>query len=143
MVTNVCPFLEPDRWVSQVFGSGAGWGAGPVLPTDAYRDGEHYVVEFDLPGVDPSAIELGIDRHQLTVRAQRQPMFDENDDVLIAERPAGEWTRQLTLGEALDTEQVQAHYTDGVLRLEFPVRADAKPRRIEVSAGRHDKALTS
>jgi HSP20 family protein len=137
MVKGVCPFLEPDRWVSQVFGQNGGPGHATSAPAlDAYRDGEHYVLEFDLPGVVPSSVEATVEGSVLTIRARRHHGVADGAEVVVAERPSGAWTRELTLGEALDTDHIEADYTDGVLRLRFGLRAHEQPRRIEIAAGR-------
>ena len=126
------PFRDLDRLSSQMV---SGTRTPALLPMDAWRAGDAYHVALDVPGVDPSSIELTVERNAVTVQAQRQAPFGQGDQVLLAERPQGSFTRQLMLGEGLDAEQVQANYTDGVLHLTIPVRQSAQPRRIEVGQG--------
>jgi HSP20 family protein len=123
------PLRDRDRWTQQVFGTAA---RPAVMPMDAWRDGDQFIVEFDLPGVDADSLDLSVERNALTVRAER-PGLDQNREMLSAERPRGVFSRQLFLGENLDTDKIQANYHDGVLRLAIPVAEKAKPRRIEIS----------
>jgi HSP20 family protein len=99
---------------------------------DAWRADDRFLVEFDLPGVDPASVDLDVDRNVLTVTAQRPPV-DETSEFLAAERPRGVFSRQLVLGDNLDLDRIQASYRDGVLRLVIPVAEKAKPRKISIS----------
>ncbi|KDP10217.1 hypothetical protein MAV100_08560 [Mycobacterium avium subsp. hominissuis 100] len=103
-----------------------------VMPMDAWRDGEQFIVEFDLPGIDEQSLDLDIERNAVTVRAER-PDVDPGREMLATERPRGVFSRQLVLGDNLDTDRIEATYTDGVLRLRIPVAEKAKPRKIAVS----------
>jgi HSP20 family protein len=99
---------------------------------DAWREGERFVVEFDLPGVSPDSVDLDVERNVLTVTAQR-PQLDEKAEYLAAERPRGVFSRQLVLGDNLDLDRIEAAYRDGVLRLHIPVAEKAKPRKISIN----------
>jgi HSP20 family protein len=137
MLMRTDPFRELDRLTQQVFSGTPGtWSKPAAMPMDAYRAGDEFVVCFDLPGVDPDAIELDIERNVLTVKAERRPL-PAGDDVQmqVAERPLGVFSRQLFLGDTLDTEHIKADYDTGVLTLRIPVAEQAKPRRIEISGG--------
>ncbi|MEF9903441.1 Hsp20/alpha crystallin family protein [Streptomyces sp. P9-A2] len=126
------PFRELDRFTQQVLGT----AARPVaMPMDAFRDGDTFVVELDLPGVVTESIDLDIERNVLTVKAERSPSVGQDNEVVIAERPTGSFSRQLFLGENLDTERIDASYEAGVLRLRIPVAERAKPRKIAISGG--------
>jgi HSP20 family protein len=110
---------------------------------DAWRDGEQFVVEFDLPGVSADSVDLDVERNVLTVTAQRPPL-DQQTEFLAAERPRGVFTRQLVLGDNLDLDRIQAGYRDGVLRLLIPVAEKAKPRKITInSSGDGDQEITT
>ncbi len=99
------------------------------MPMDAYRAGDEFVVAFDLPGVSPDPIELDVERNVLTVTAERRPTAaGDNDEMQVAERPRGVFSRQLSLGDALDTEHDPANYDPGVLTLRIPVAEQAKPQ---------------
>ena len=136
MLMRTDPFRELDRLTQQVFGNQPGtWTRPTSMPMDAYRSGEHFVVSFDLPGVDPDAIELDVERNVLTVKAERRPMATgEQVEMQVAERPLGVFSRQLFLGDTLDTEHIDASYDAGVLTLRIPVAERAKPRRITITA---------
>ena len=124
------PFRELDRLTDQI---AAGTRAPRSFPMDAYRRGDTFIVEMDLPGVTPDSIELTAEQNVLTVRAQRQFERQQGDEVLVAERPQGTYTRQLFLGSTLDQSRISAAYDHGVLRLTIPVAEQAKPRRVQVS----------
>ena len=114
------------------------------MPLDAYRSGEEYVIAFDLPGVSPDAIELDVERNVLTVKAERRPPeVPEDVEMQVAERPLGAFSRQLFLGETLDTDKIEASYDSGVLTLKIPVAERAKPRRIAVSGTGTQKQINA
>jgi HSP20 family protein len=104
------------------------------MPMDAWREGDRFVIEFDLPGVAKDSIDLDVERNVLTVRAER---VARNGDweAPASERPKGVFSRQLVLGDNLDLDRIEAAYADGVLRLVVPVAERAKPRKIEIGAG--------
>jgi HSP20 family protein len=136
MLMRTDPFRELDRLTQQVFGNQPGtWTRPTAMPMDAYRCGDHFVVSFDLPGVDPDGIELDVERHVLTVKAERRPVVTgEHVEMQVAERPLGEFSRQLFLGDTLDTDHIDASYDAGVLTLRIPIAEKAKPRRITITA---------
>jgi HSP20 family protein len=127
------PFRELDRLSDQAFAGLRSRQA--VMPMDAYRRGEHFIVHFDLPGVDPSSIDLTVEKNVLTVTAERAWTREEGDEVVVSERPQGSFSRQLFLGESLDADHISASYDQGVLTLTVPVAEKAKPRKVEVTSG--------
>ena len=133
------PFRDLDRLTQQIFGT---TNRPAVMPMDAWREGDQFVIEFDLPGVSPDTIDLDVERNVLTVRAER---VARNGDweMLASERPVGAFSRQLVLGDNLDLEKIEASYDGGVLRLRVPVAEKAKPRKIEVTAGSQDSERTA
>ncbi|MGV9565235.1 Hsp20/alpha crystallin family protein [Streptomyces sp. NPDC003480] len=139
MLMRTDPFRELDRLTQQVFGSATRPAA---MQMDAYRVGDEFVVHFDLPGIDPETIELDVERHVLNVRADRRSPAPEGAEMVVAERPAGTFTRQLFLGDTLDTERIDASYNAGVLTLRIPVAEEAKPRRIEITGGDRPQQIT-
>ena len=143
MLMRTDPFRELEQWTRQLFGQQGGWRQPAVIPMDAYRQDGQFIVQFDLPGVDPSSIDLGVERNVLTVKAERTPTTGDGLEVQIAERPSGVYSRQLFLGEALDTEHIEASYDAGVLTLRIPVAEQAKPHKIEISAGNGANQLTA
>ncbi|KUN59779.1 heat-shock protein Hsp20 [Streptomyces canus] len=140
MLMRTDPFREFDRLAQQVFGSTARPAA---MAMDAYRSGDDFVVHFDLPGVDPETIELDVERNVLNVRAERRVPAPEGAELIVAERPTGSFTRQLFLGDTLDTERIDASYDAGVLTLRIPVAEQAKPRRIQITGGDSERRQIS
>ncbi len=128
MATLWDPFQEMDR----LFGSLAlNQRNAPAMPMDLFREGDHYVMAVDLPGVDPGTIDVSCEDRTLTIRAERTARSGEGQ-WLVRERPAGTFARQLTVGRGLALDKITASYADGVLTLTIPVADEAKPRRIEV-----------
>jgi HSP20 family protein len=133
MLMRTDPFRELDRLSQQVFGTQGTVARPAVMPMDAWRDGDTFIVELDLPGVNPDSIDLDVERNVLTVRAER-PGRDGDTELIAAERPRGVFSRQLILGDTLDTERVAASYDAGVLSLRIPVAEQAKPRKIAINS---------
>ncbi|MGR6319589.1 Hsp20/alpha crystallin family protein [Micromonospora soli] len=131
MLMRTDPFREIDRLAEQFFGTTA---RPAVMHLDAYRDGDWFYAAFDLPGVDPDSIDCTVERNVLTVRAERRRPTGDNVELIAAERPSGTFTRQLFLGDTLDTDKLEAGYENGVLTLRIPIAERAKPRRITVTA---------
>ncbi|OEU87467.1 heat-shock protein Hsp20 [Streptomyces abyssalis] len=132
MLMRTDPFRDFDRLTQQVFGTRAR-PAG--MPIEAYRSGDEFVIHFDLPGVAPESIDLDVERNVLTVHAERRSPAPEGAELIAAERPAGQFSRQLFLGETLDADRIDAAYDAGVLTVRIPVAEKAKPRKIEISGG--------
>jgi HSP20 family protein len=143
MLMRTDPFRELDRLAQQFFGTNGTSSRPAMMPMDAYRSGNEYVVQFDLPGVAPESIDLDVERNVLTVKAERKPEFAQDTDVQVAERPRGVFSRQLFLGETLDTENITAGYDGGVLTLRMPIAERAKPRKITVSGGAVSKQISA
>ncbi|MEV7075830.1 Hsp20/alpha crystallin family protein [Streptomyces sp. NPDC091972] len=109
--------------------------AGTVIAADAWRDEAALYVQFDLPGMDRSTIELTTERHTLTLTAERPSPIPADARPVLTERPSGRFTRRLALSDALDTAAAEAAYDNGVLTLRIPLAAHAKPRKIAISGG--------
>ncbi|MEV5336302.1 Hsp20/alpha crystallin family protein [Streptomyces werraensis] len=138
MLMRTDPFAEFDRLTRQAFGPATRTSA---MPMDAYRAGDDFIVHFDIPGIDPESIELDVERNVLNVRAERRSPAPEDADVVVSERPTGHFSRQLFLGDTLDTERIDARYDAGVLTLRIPVAEAAKPRRIRITGGDSRKQI--
>ena len=145
MLMRTDPFRELDRLTGQLLGNTAGtWSRPTPMTMDAYRDGETFVVCFDLPGITPDAIELNVERNVLTVKAERRPVHTgQTFEMQINERPLGVYSRQLFLGDTLDTEHIDAGYDAGVLTLRIPIAEKAKPRKIEIAATGDHKEISA
>ena len=131
MLMRTDPFREFDRLAQQVLGAGT-TSRPAVMPMDAWRQGDAFVIEFDLPGVVADTLDIDVERNVLTVRAER-PRRSGDWELLASERPTGLFSRQLVLGDNLDLDRLEAAYDAGVLRLTVPVAEKAKPRKIEVT----------
>jgi HSP20 family protein len=132
------PFREFDRLAQQLLGTTGTINRPAVMPMDAWREGDVFVLEFDLPGVAKESIDLDVERNVLTIKAER---VARNGDweMLASERPRGLFSRQLVLGDNLDLDRIEAAYDDGVLRLRVPVAEQAKPRKIEIQTASTDE----
>jgi len=139
MLMRTDPFRDLDRLTQQVFGTAA---RPTVMPIDAWREGDRFVVEFDLPGINADSLDLDVERNVLTVRAER-PGLDQNREMVASERPRGVFSRQLFLGDNLDVDRIDADYTDGVLRLTIPVAERAKPRKIQINGSRDRQVINA
>jgi HSP20 family protein len=138
MAMNFDPFRELDRLAGQVLES-----RGPrLMPMDLYRDGDHYVLSADLPGIDPGSVDIDVDGQLLTIRAERTLTSGQGVKWLARERQSGSFLRQLNLGQGIDTERIAASYENGVLSVTIPVSERAKPRKIEVGTSANSNTLT-
>jgi HSP20 family protein len=129
MLLRTDPFREFDRLAQRVFEPDTTW-----MAVDAYRHGDVFTLLFDIPGVDPSTVELTVERNELKIEAEREPRWPENAQVLMRERPRGKLTRRIFVSDNLDTDHITADYEQGVLTVRLPMRETAKPRRIEIGA---------
>jgi len=130
MLMRTDPFRDFDRLTQQVFGTVARPAA---MPMDAYRRGDTFYIKLDLPGTTLESIDLTVEQNVLTVHATR-PAMNGEVELLVAERPAGTFTRQVFLGDTLDADHIEADYTAGVLTLAIPVHEAAKPRKVEITS---------
>ena len=138
MLMRTDPFRDLDRLAESVFGTAA---HPAVMPMDAYRDDDTFVIHLDLPGVDSDSIDLTVERSVLTVHAERRRPSDDDAERVVGERTYGTFSRQMFLGDTLDVDELEADYTDGVLTIRIPVAEQAKPRRIEIAHGEGKRQL--
>ncbi|MEU1465099.1 Hsp20/alpha crystallin family protein [Streptomyces sp. NPDC005727] len=142
MLMRTDPFRELDRLAQQMMGPGT-WSRPSAMAMDAYRDGDEYVVAFDLPGVSSEAIDIDVERNMLTVKAERRPAAKSDDvQMELSERPLGVFSRQIVLADTLDTERIKADYDAGVLTLRIPIAERAKPRKVVIGAGPDRKEIS-
>lgn len=126
------PFREFERIMEQNFTSGARMPRS--MPMTARRRGDQFLVELDMPGVSMDDVELTVERNVVSIRARRSGDREEGDEVIVDERPYGEYSRQLFLGDNLDPDGLTADLRDGVLRLTIPVSEASKPRQIPLGS---------
>jgi HSP20 family protein len=139
MMLRFDPMREFDRVFDQAWSQTRAAG----VPLDAYRHGDSFVLNFDLPGVDPASIDITVERNALTVSAERHWQQIEGDQIVASERRHGAFTRQVYLGEGLDSDAIHATYEQGVLTVTVPVSERSKPRKIEVSGTSRAEAITT
>ncbi|MET7830583.1 Hsp20/alpha crystallin family protein [Streptomyces sp. NPDC005386] len=142
MLMRTDPFRELDRMAQQLMAPGT-WSKPSVMPMDAYREGDEYVVAFDIPGVAEDALDIDVERNMLTVKVERRPAAKADDVKMeLSERPMGVFSRQIVLADTLDTERIQADYDAGVLTLRIPIAERAKPRKISIGVGSDRKEIS-
>ena len=134
MLVMNSPFREIDALFDQFAGRGSAGSTSP-MPMDAYRRDGDIWVHLDLPGVAADSLDVSVERNVLTVTGERSWERREGDQVYLAERRSGTFRRQVTLGDGLDADGIEADYTDGVLTLRVPVAEKAQPRKISVGTG--------
>lgn len=126
------PFRELDRFAGTVLDS----TVGPRrMSMDLYRDGDYYILNAELPGIDPGSVDIDVDGQLLTIRAERSVANPESAKWIVRERQNRSFLRQLNLGQGVDTDGITADYDNGVLGVIIPVSEKAKPRKIEVAEG--------
>ncbi len=140
MLMRTDPFRDFDRLTEAVFGTSA---RPAVMPMDAYRDDDTFVVHLDLPGVDPGSIDLTVEQNVLSVHAERKRPLGDSAERVVAERSYGVFSRQLFLGDTLDTDRLTADYDAGVLTINIPIADRARPRKVEVTSGASSKQISS
>jgi HSP20 family protein len=130
MLLRSATVRDLDQLTTRVFDT-ATRSSGARL--DAYREGNSFYIDIDLPGVDPATIDVTVDRKVLTVRAERTRARREGLQYVVTERPMGTFTRQVFLSESLDTDRLEARYDNGVLTLSIPVTEKAQPRKFDIA----------
>ena len=139
MATTFDPFRDLDRLLN----GSPRTPASAAMPMDLYRKGEQFVAHVDLPGVDPSSVDVDVEDRTLTIRAERRQEFDGDVQWLSHERPAGTFARQVTMGYGVALDRIEAEYRDGVLTLKIPMAEEAKPRKITVAHASQQGAIDS
>ena len=140
MAIGYDPFRELDQLAQQLVSGGR---TPRSFPMDAYRRGDDFFIHLDLPGVDPSSIEVTLEAQVLSIAAERRFEQREGDEIIVSERPQGRFSRELRIGTRVDAESIEASYEDGVLTLRLPVAPEAKPRRVQVRAPGGQKKIES
>ena len=142
MLMRTDPFRELDRLTQQLLGPDGTLARPSAMLMDAWREGDTFHVEFDLPGISQDSIDIDVERNVVTIKAER-PARASDAELVAAERPRGVFSRQLVLGEHLDTEHIEASYDSGVLTLQIPVAEHAKPRRIQIGSKKEARQAIS
>jgi HSP20 family protein len=140
-ISSFDPLFTLDRMLARMAPGFSGGASQMAPPMDVYRRGDEFVVELDVPGVDPSSIDISVERNMLTVSGEMQPRHEDADEILVCERPHVRFRRQVYLGEGLDTDNIRASDENGVLRITIPVSREQQTRRISVQGGQQAGAL--
>lgn len=138
MAMRFDPFHELDRVAGALLN---GRQNLRLMPMDLYREGDHYILNADLPGIDPGSVDVDVDGQLLTIRAERTLAEKDGVQWLTRERESGTFVRQLNLGQGLDLDAISAQYQNGVLSVTIPVSEKAKPRRIQIQTGQDSEVL--
>ncbi|SDI21287.1 heat shock protein Hsp20 [Arthrobacter subterraneus] len=138
MAMKFDPFRELDRVAGALLDTRQGLR---LMPIDLYREGDHYILSADLPGIDPGSVDIDVDGQLLTIRAERTLRNAEGVKWLTRERESGSFLRQLNLGQGIDVDAISARYENGVLSVTIPVSERAKPRKIEIMSGEDAQAV--
>jgi len=140
MLMRTDPFRDGDRLSQAMWGS---HGRPAAMPMTAYRDDKTFVVLIDIPGVGPEDIDVTVERNLLTVGAHRSAPPHEAKDRLVEERSYGSFSRELVLGDVLDTDRLTASYDAGVLTIKVPIADQAKTRKVKIHREEEGQQLTA
>lgn len=110
--------------------SGQAWGGVPVA---MWEDDDHVYIEAELPGLTDKDVQITVQGGMLSIRGERKP--ENRRRYLYDGRAYGRFERVITLPGAVDTGDVQATMTDGVLCITFPKSPESKPRKIAIKMG--------
>ncbi|AQA03178.1 heat-shock protein Hsp20 [Mycobacterium sp. MS1601] len=125
------PFRELDRLAEQAL---AGTRTAHTLPMEAFRRGDQFIVALDVPGMKSDDIDVTVEHNVIEITARRRPLRQDGDELIVDERPQGEFRRQLFLGDNLDPNRLSATCDSGVLTLTVPVSEASKPRKVQIGA---------
>ena len=115
-----------------------------VPPVDVYEDEHNVSLKMEVPGIDQKDIDIRLENNTLTVRGERKFEQDEKEENFHRiERRYGSFYRAFTLPNTVDTENVNAEYENGVLKIKLAKRAEAKPKQIKVNVGAGQKTIES
>ncbi|ACZ84287.1 Hsp20/alpha crystallin family protein [Streptosporangium roseum] len=145
LLTSIDPFVQEfDRQFDRLTRQALGWGQNDTrgaMPLDGVRRKDDVLLKFDLPGADPDSVEVTVDRGVLSVSARREEEYGQDDRLFVRERPMGAFTRRVYLSEHLDSEKIDAAYSNGVLAVRIPVIEKAKPRKVEIHKADEVKSI--
>ena len=104
-------------------------------PVDIREEEKQFVLQADLPGVDPKDIEITLEKGVLTIRGRRElATRDDKSGFRRVERVTGDFYRRFSLPDTADSQSVTARFNAGVLEVAIPKQAQVLPRKITVQA---------
>ena len=107
-----------------------------IPAVDVYEDNEKVVLKLEVPGIEEKDLDVRVENHTLTVKGERKLEKEEKEENFHRiERRYGSFYRAFTLPNTVDTENVAASYTAGVLKLELKKKPEAQPKQIKVNIG--------
>jgi HSP20 family protein len=121
-----------DQLFQELAGQTARQGRELAPPTDIYETEAGVTLQVDLPGHDPKAIEVKVEKGVLTIRSERKAPEGAKESARRLERGFGVYARSFKLPDTVDASNVEARYENGVLTLALPRKEESKPRVIEV-----------
>ena len=111
-----------------------------VPAVDIYEDPKKVVLKLEVPGMEEKDLDIRVENNTLTVKGERKLEKDEKEENFHRiERRYGSFYRAFTLPSTVDTENVQASYNAGVLKLELNKKPEAQPKQIKVNVGGQSK----
>jgi HSP20 family protein len=103
-------------------------------PVDVYEDNQKVVLKLEVPGIEEKDLDIRVENHTLTVKGERKFEKEEKEENFHRiERRYGSFYRAFTLPNTVDTENVEAKYNAGVLKLELKKKPEAQPKQIKVN----------
>ena len=127
----------------ELFDRSVWWPMGPPpndstgrVPLDVYTQGDGYVVEAELPGMNQGGLDLQMVGETLAMSGEYQAEAPEGRQYLVQQRRAGTFQASITLPDSVDASKIAATYEQGVLRVSIPKSEAAKPTRIPLTAGK-------
>jgi HSP20 family protein len=115
-------------------GDGALTTASFVPPVDVYEDAQKVVLKLEVPGIEEKDLDIRVENNTLAVKGERKFENEEKEENFHRiERRYGSFYRAFTLPSTVDTENVQANYNAGVLKVELKKKAEAQPKQIKVN----------
>jgi HSP20 family protein len=129
------PFEQLQAELERMLGSFGPSGSGLYPPVNVFDAGDAYVVKAELPGVDPSAVEIEVEDDTLVIRGERRPSEPDRDAAFHRrERGTGQFRRVVRVPTRLASDDAKAEYRDGILTVRIPKAKEARPRRVQVQA---------
>ena len=108
-----------------------------VPAVDIYEDDKKVVLKLEVPGIDEKDLDVSVENNTLTVKGERKMEKEEKEENFHRiERRYGSFFRAFTLPPIVDTENIGAQYSAGVLKLELKKKPEAQPKQIKVNVGK-------
>lgn len=136
-MTQARSTVNPFQYLSDFFQQSVrDGGVGAITrwapPMDLFMKDENWIVQAELPGVDPKDVHIQLMGNQLTIRGERKvPEGLKEDDCLLLESPYGPFERTITLPYAVPEDKVEAFYSRGVLTIKLPAVSESA-KEIEI-----------